>query len=75
MNGSYADDAFLEGEYEHGGEGIHVNNGQASPETASYAEFYDGMFIIGGDAPCGAGGEQLFFNVVLSPKARHRLAR
>eukprot|EP00571_Detonula_confervacea_P012972 CAMPEP_0172305388 /NCGR_PEP_ID=MMETSP1058-20130122/6691_1 /TAXON_ID=83371 /ORGANISM="Detonula confervacea, Strain CCMP 353" /LENGTH=1217 /DNA_ID=CAMNT_0013016979 /DNA_START=73 /DNA_END=3723 /DNA_ORIENTATION=+ len=62
VNGSYADTSFLEGEYEDGGEGIHVNNGQSSPETASYAEFYDDIYVIGGDAPNGVGGNALHVN-------------
>ena len=57
VNGSYADSSFIEGEYEDGGEGIHLNNGQSTTDTASYAEFYDGMFVVGGDAPCGVGGK------------------
>ena len=57
MNGSYADTSFIEGGCEDGGEAIHVNNGQSSPETASYAEFYDGIYVIGGDAPGGVGGK------------------
>ena len=59
VNGSYADSSFVEGEYEDGGEAIHVNNGQSSPETASKAEFYDGIYVIGGDAPVGIGGNAL----------------
>ena len=59
LNGSYADPSFLEGDYEDGGEGIHVNNGQSSSETASRAEFYDGINVIGGDAPVGIGGNAL----------------
>ena len=54
MNGSYAE---LDSECTDGGDAIHVNNGQSSPETASYAEFYDGMYVIGGDAPGGVGGK------------------
>lgn len=37
VNGSYADPSYLEGDYEDGGEAIHVNNGQSGPETARYA--------------------------------------
>lgn len=59
VNGSYADTAFIEGDYEDGGEGIHVNNGQSSPETASRAEFYEGIQVLGGDAPSGVGGNAL----------------
>lgn len=36
-----------------------MNNGQSSPETASKAEFYDGIYVIGGDAPVGIGGNAL----------------
>ena len=59
MNGSYADTSFIEGDHEDGGDGIHVINSQSqsSPETASRAEFYDGIYVIGGDAPIGVGGE------------------
>lgn len=57
VNGSYADASFIEGEYEDGGDAIHLNNGQSGPETASKAEFYDGVHVIGGDAPVGVGGE------------------
>lgn len=59
MNGSYADTSFLEGDYEDGGEAINLNNGQSSPDTASYAEFYDDIRVIGGDAPGGVGGNAL----------------
>jgi len=59
VNGSYADTSFIEGDYEDGGEGIHVNNGQSSPETASRAEFYEGIQVLGGDAPSGVGGNAL----------------
>lgn len=62
VNGSYANTSFLEGDYENGGEAIHVNNGQSSPETASYAEFYDGIRVMGGDAPAGVGGNALHVN-------------
>ena len=57
MNGSYADTSFSEGDNDNGGEAIHVNNGQYSPETAISTEFYEGIHVIGGDAPCGVGGE------------------
>lgn len=59
VNGSYADTSFLEGDYEDGGEGIHMNNGQSNPETASQAEFYQGIKVFGGDAPGGVGGDAL----------------
>ena len=59
MNGSFADTAFIEGDNEDGGEGIHVNNGQSSPDTASRAEFYEEIQVLGGDAPSGVGGNAL----------------
>lgn len=62
VNGSYADTSLLEGECVDGGEAIHVNNGQSGTETASYAEFYDGIHVIGGDAPDGVGGNALHVN-------------
>lgn len=58
INGSYADSSLIEGDYIHGGDAIHVNNGQSLPDTASYAEFYDGILVIGGNAPAGVGGKQ-----------------
>jgi len=42
-----------------GGEAIEMYNGQYSPKTASYAYFYDGINVIGGDAPNGVGGNAL----------------
>lgn len=43
-----------------GGEAIEIYNGQSSPETASYAHFYDGINVIGGDAQAnGAGGSAI----------------
>lgn len=62
VNGSFADISLLEGECIDGGDAIHVNNGQSSPETASHAEFYDGIYVIGGDAPGGVGGNALYVN-------------
>ena len=56
LMGSYADLSLLEGECIDGGDAIHVLNGQSSPETASRAEFYDDVTVIGGDAPGGIGG-------------------
>mmetsp|Transcript_32000 Transcript_32000/g.67273 ORF Transcript_32000/g.67273 Transcript_32000/m.67273 type:complete len:327 (-) Transcript_32000:292-1272(-) len=45
-----------------GGEAIEMYNGQYSPKTASYAYFYDGINVIGGDAPNGVGGNALHVN-------------
>lgn len=56
VNGSYATPNYELGE---GGEAIHLLNGQSSADTASYAEFYDGVYVIGGDAPDGIGGNAL----------------
>ena len=59
VNGSYADISLLDGDsIIDGGDAIHVNNGQSSPETASYAEFDAGIYVIGGDAPGGVGGKK-----------------
>lgn len=54
--GSVAGPEFEDG----GGEAIHVFNGQSSAKTASRAEFYDGILVIGGDAPQGIGGNALY---------------
>ena len=62
INGSYADPSFLEGENENGGDGVHINNGQASDETGSKGMFYNGVAILGGDAPVGVGGNALYVN-------------
>ncbi|KAL7524963.1 hypothetical protein ACHAXR_000795 [Thalassiosira sp. AJA248-18] len=43
----------------HGGEAVEMYNGQYSPETASYAYFYDGITVIGGDSSDGVGGNAL----------------
>lgn len=58
VTGSFAREDYEEG----GGEAIQLNNGQSSTETASYAEFYDGITVIGGDAPGGIGGDALDVN-------------
>lgn len=42
-----------------GGEAIEMYNGQYSPKTASFGYFYDGINVIGGDAPIGVGGNAL----------------
>lgn len=62
INGSYADPALLEGEYENGGDGLHINNGQSSELTGSKGSFYDGVVIVGGNAPIGVGGNALYVN-------------
>lgn len=63
INGSYADPlAFLEGENENGGDGLHINNGQSSDVTGSKGAFYDGVSILGGGAPAGVGGNALYVN-------------
>jgi len=62
VTGSYADPSLIEGEHVDGGEAIHLNNGQSSPKTASHAEFYDGIQVIGGDAPSGFGGNAFHAN-------------
>ncbi len=56
VNGSFAEKGYPDG----GGEGIHLFNGQSSVATASYAEFYDGFSVHGGDAPDGIGGDALY---------------
>mmetsp|Transcript_11177 Transcript_11177/g.21725 ORF Transcript_11177/g.21725 Transcript_11177/m.21725 type:complete len:346 (+) Transcript_11177:137-1174(+) len=56
VNGSYAETGYADG----GGEGIHLFNGQSSVATASYAEFYRGFSVHGGDAPDGIGGDALY---------------
>ena len=33
--------------------------GQSSPDTASFGYFYDGISVVGGDAPKGVGGNAL----------------
>ena len=43
-----------------GGDGIQLNNGQSSPETAGYGEFYDGVKVIGGNGRIG--GDALIVN-------------
>jgi len=60
VNGSYAGRGYEGG----GGEAIQLSNGQSTVETASYAEFYDGINVIGGDAPGpdGMGGNALQVN-------------
>ncbi len=60
VNGSYAEGGYEGG----GGEAIQLNNGQSTVETASYAEFYDGINVIGGNAPGpdGIGGNALQVN-------------
>lgn len=45
-----------------GGEAVQLNNGQSSTDTAGYAEFYDGVKIVGGDAIDGVGGDSLVVN-------------
>jgi hypothetical protein len=62
INGSYADPSFLEGEYANGGDGLHINNGQSSNASGSKGSFYDGVAILGGDAPAGVGGNALYVN-------------
>eukprot|EP00985_Skeletonema_marinoi_P017904 scaffold9914_cov142-Skeletonema_marinoi.AAC.1 len=62
INGSYADPSFLEGEYADGGDGLHINNGQSSDVTGSKGSFFDGVVIVGGDAPIGVGGNALYVN-------------
>ena len=42
-----------------GGEAIEMYNGQSSPDTASVGYFYDGISVVGGDAPNGVGGNAL----------------
>ena len=58
VNGSFAEGNYEEG----GGDAIHINNGQSSPDTASHAEFYDGITVSGGAAPSGVGGNALLVN-------------
>ena len=43
-----------------GGDGIQLNNGQSSTETAGYGEFYDGTMILGGKGRIG--GDALVVN-------------
>ena len=47
-------------DFDSGGEGIQVNNGQSSPETAGYAEFYEGIKVMGGKGLIG--GDALIVN-------------
>jgi hypothetical protein len=46
--------------FDEGGEGIHLSNGQSSPQTAGYGEFYDGIRVIGGNGRIG--GSALIVN-------------
>lgn len=62
INGSYADPSFLEGEYENGGDGLHINNGQSSELTGSKGSFFNSVAIVGGDSPIGVGGNALYVN-------------
>ena len=45
-----------------GGIAIQLNNGQSTSETAGYAEFYEGVKVIGGDATDGNGGDAFVVN-------------
>ncbi|KAL7510155.1 hypothetical protein ACHAXN_007239 [Cyclotella atomus] len=45
-----------------GGTAIQLNNGQSSSATAGYAQFYDGVQVVGGDASSGIGGDALIVN-------------
>lgn len=47
------------GDNSDGEEAIEMFNGQSTPKTASVAYFYDGINVIGGDAPNGVGGKAL----------------
>jgi hypothetical protein len=47
-------------DFDEGGEGIHLSNGQSSPQTAGYGEFYDGIRVIGGNGRIG--GSALIVN-------------
>lgn len=47
-------------DFDSGGEGIQLNNGQSSPETAGYAEFYEGVKVKGGKGRIG--GDALIVN-------------
>ena len=60
--GSYADTSYVEGDYENGGDAIHLNNGQSGPDTGSTGEFRSGINVMGGNAPGGVGGDALSVN-------------
>ena len=45
-----------------GGVAIQLNNGQSTSETAGYAEFYEGVKVVGGDATDGTGGDAFVVN-------------
>ncbi|EJK47381.1 hypothetical protein THAOC_33900, partial [Thalassiosira oceanica] len=60
--GSYADTSYVEGDYENGGDAIHLNNGQSGSDTGSTGEFRAGINVMGGNAPGGVGGDALSVN-------------
>ena len=49
-------------DHTHGGDGIHLNNGQSGPGTGSRGQFYDGATVKGGDSRDGVGGDALVVN-------------
>jgi hypothetical protein len=55
VRGSNVDENF-----DGGGEGIQLSNGQSSTDTAGYGEFYDGVKIMGGNGRIG--GDALIVN-------------
>ena len=52
--------SHVSGNFDTGGTGIHLANGQSSTDTAGYGYFYDGIIVMGGDGRIG--GDALIVN-------------
>lgn len=52
--------SHVSGNFDAGGTGIHLANGQSSTTTAGYGYFYDGIIVLGGDGRIG--GDALIVN-------------